>query len=134
MSRKIITGTFVLIVGVIVGAQAVQRNAPLDPATAQIHVTAAQRGAGNNWIRAFIETQSLDPRVHVSLNELSGPKSKRDVPIRHISAASRNFEGRSGVLLTVWFEGRISRGTNMALTLTQPGARMFGKPEPYKGN
>lgn len=134
MSAKIIAGTLVLVVGALIGAQAVQRNAPLDPPTAQIHVTGAQRGAGNNWIRAFIETQSLDPRVHVSLNELSGPKSKRDVPIRHISAAARNVDGRSGVLLTVWFEGRISRGINMALAVTQPGARMFGKPEPYKGN
>ncbi|HYO62726.1 MAG TPA: hypothetical protein VER08_03625 [Pyrinomonadaceae bacterium] len=83
---------------------------------------------GLNWFRAFVPTDSGSPIILGTLAETRGTGHAT------LFCGARNYNGRYGVLLTVFVIGQPSvAAPAVVVTLLQAGARQYGQPIPYVG-
>jgi len=113
------------------------RDGPFGAATGRVRLSKVHEAPGNTWLRAFVKTDSDDPRIHATLNECGahqtaarGKLSDYGLPYL-VSAGARNVGGDKGVLITVWFNGPIAPDVEVWVTVTQVGAQLYGQPRRY---
>jgi hypothetical protein len=84
------------------------------------------------WLmRAFIATGSDSPNCLVTLAEMGGGSGL--VFPGPVFCAPRTFEGRKGVMVSVFFPNSDAFDMSISMTLYHQGARFYGTPVPYTG-
>jgi len=81
----------------------------------------------SNWIRAFVQTDSLNQFILTSLSELYGA-----VP-QSVFCCPREWGGNKGILITMFFDVPINKDFGVALVVLQLGAKQYKPPVIYMG-
>lgn len=82
---------------------------------------------GTTTFRAFVATDVKSPFIFATLAETSG------VPQATMYCGARNFNGRDGILITLFVEGTIPPTALVIVTLLQDGAGKYADPVLYTG-
>ena len=136
--RPIGPGLCALVLLPIAGGLSLDPGEPFSAVTDRVRLTSEHEAPGNNWLRAFVATDSDDPRIHATVNECGAHQTAArgrlpDYGLPYlVSGGIREVAGRKGILVTVWFNGPPAPDVEVWVTVTQPGAKSFGKPIPYR--
>jgi hypothetical protein len=98
------------------------------PTSANVLLTSAHisGGQGSSFLRAFILTDSADPRCFVTFNESNSAGAGQTAYCG--ARAPSLYGGRPGVMLTVDFPVPVPGNVALSLNVHQNGAKQYGPP------
>ncbi len=110
------------------------QNTTAEPSRAALDIGATPIDLDSSYLawadtmRVFVPTGSTSPNCLVTLRE-----SNDGANIRPVFCGPRTLNGRSGVLLTLFFINPPASNVVVGLTLYHHGARFYSSPELYNG-